>query len=109
MKITARMLQAKGACTDQVTLFRTLFPKGGTVTRAMCIKYAQDFDFEWAAWNLLSAPARAEYQRVQAPARAEYERVTDAARAEYERVQAPALAEYQRTMAAAFADAALKV
>jgi cell division septum initiation protein DivIVA len=47
----------------------------------------------------VTAPALAEYERVQAHAGAEYERVKAPALAEYERVQAHAGAEYERVKA----------
>jgi len=51
---------------------------------------------------LLTAPARAEYERVTAPARAEYGRVAAPTWAEYGRVAAAAEAEYGRVTAAAW-------
>jgi len=99
------------ACGEQVELFRSTFG---------------DFDIAWAAENLLSASARAEYHKVTAPAlteydkvtasaraeyhkvtasaRAEYDKVTDPARAEYHKVKATALAEYDKVMATARAE-----
>ena len=76
MKITARILKLKGACIGQVALFKSLWPDGVQITEALCIAHASEFDWGWAANNLLSAPAWAEYERVRAPALAEYERVT---------------------------------
>jgi cell division septum initiation protein DivIVA len=94
----------KGACPDQVRLFRKRFGKSVSVTVALCVKVAQDFDLGWAASNLLSAPALAEYERVRAQALAEYERVRAQALAEYERVRAQAWAEYERVRAQAWAE-----
>lgn len=67
-KITKRMLQLKGACASQVALFAELFPKGCEVTVEACLSVADKFDWHWAAHNLLSAPALADYERVQASA-----------------------------------------
>ena len=88
MKITKRMLQAKGACEDQVQLFARLFPQGVEPTVELCAEHVSDFDWGWAAAKMLPPLARAEYERVMATARAEYERVRASARAEYGRVKA---------------------
>ena len=103
-KITLRTLKAKGACRDQCKRFAALFPEGVEVTEALCIEHAAEFNWDWAAQSLLTAPALAEYEHVAAPALAEYERVKASALAEYERVKASALAEYQRTTATAWAE-----
>jgi len=102
MKITKRMLQAKGACASQVTLFAETFPHGTEITEAVCLSVDDKFDWNWAAQNLLSPKADAEYQRVRAQADAEYERVRAQADAEYERVRAQVYAEYQRVRAQTF-------
>ena len=104
MKITTRMLKSKSACASQVALFEDLFPDGGEVTEAACVAVFDKFNWDWAARNLLSAPAYAEYERVTAPAYAEYQRVRASTYAEYERVRAPAYAEYQRVSASAAAE-----
>jgi hypothetical protein len=101
--ITAKLLVSMGACHEQVKLFRKLFGTSVKVTLKGCVKAASQFDFNWAAKNLLSAPAYAEYQRVRAPAYAECQRVTDAAYAEYQRVRDAAYAEYQKECAIPFA------
>ena len=107
-----RLIDA-GACDEQIRTFRERFGNWVRVTPERCAAYATVFHWAWAARNLLSAPALAEYERVRAPAWAEYERVTAAARAkhqrvtaraEYQRVTAPAGAEYQRVTAAARAE-----
>ena|SRR3990167_3278772 len=105
-RITARLLESKGACADQVAKFRALWPRGVVPTEALALEHSGTFDFQWAAINLLSASAWAEYKRVCASAWAEYERVRGPARAEYERVCALAFvaawAEYERVCALAF-------
>jgi hypothetical protein len=99
-----KTLQEHGACTDQVKLFRKRFGESVRVTEALCVKVAEDFDFDWAAQHLLTpTKAWAEYKRVEAPAWAEYDRVMAPAWAEYERVEALAWAEYKRVRARAFA------
>jgi cell division septum initiation protein DivIVA len=102
--LTAEQLEAADACPDQVELFRGRFGESVRVTEAQAAKVSGLFDWDWAATRLLSAPARAEYKRVEAQARAEYERVTAPAWAEYERVKAPAWAEYERVTAPAWAE-----
>ena len=104
MKITTRLLKSKGACDSQVALFKELFPKGVEITESACVAVFDKFDWGWAAENLLSAPAYAEYERVRASAYAEYERVTAPASAEYERVRASAYAEYERVHTSAYAE-----
>ena len=90
--LTLTTLKKKGACKGQVALFRTMFGQSVEITEALCVEHAAAFNWGWAAENLLTAPARAEYDRVRAPAWAEYDRVTAPALAEYERVRAAAWA-----------------
>jgi hypothetical protein len=103
------------ACRDQVELFRVNFGESVEVTEELCLSVSDRFAWTWAAENLLSAPAWAEYARVAtsalaeyeravAPALAEYERAIAPARAEYVRVRAPAWAEYERAVASALAE-----
>ena len=98
--ITARQLRAKGACADQLALFRERF--GASVTfdtlealEAACVANP-DFDYSWAAGALFSEPIWEEYERQRAPILAEYERQRAPIWAEYERQRAPILAEYER-------------
>ena len=104
MKVTVALLKRKGARASKIALFKELFPKGIEITEEVCVSVADKFNWSWAAENLLSAPAYAEYERVTAPAHAEYERVIAPAYAEYERVIAPAYAEYRRVIAPAYAE-----
>ena len=97
-------LVARGACINQRDLFRKRWGDSVEVTVALCQSVADQVDWAWAGEHLLTAPARAEYERVTAPAWAEYERVTAPARAEYERGTAAAWAEYERGTAAAWAE-----
>ena len=68
-------LIAKRACSEQVERFRSTFGESVEITPELCLSVADKFDWDWAAWRLLSAPAHAEYDRVRAPAWAEYDRV----------------------------------
>ena len=100
MKITTRMLQAKRACSPQLTKFTELFPEGTEITETLCVQHASVFQWAWAAENLLSAPARAEYDKVRASAWAEYDKVCASTRAEYGKASAAAAAaaaEYNET------------
>lgn len=86
------------ACKAQREIVCREWPDGIPVTEDSALRaVARRLDIDWAASELLTASALAEYERAMAPALAEYERV--AAPAEYERVAAPALAEYDRVRA----------
>jgi hypothetical protein len=102
MRITSKLLKRKRACREQVALFEKLFPNGVEVTEAICVAHADKFNFHWAAENLLSASAWAEYKRVKDSVQAEYQRNLDAAWAEYQRIVAPTGAEYERAVAASW-------
>ena len=102
MKITKALLESKGACNTQVKLFAKLFPRGVTLTKAICMKHAQEFQWNWAAENLLSNTARAEYVKVTDKARKEYWKIEGLARAEYVKVEGPARAKYIKQCAIAF-------
>jgi hypothetical protein len=54
------------ACTSQTDLFKERFGESVEITETLCEGVATLFDFDWAARNLLTAPAWAEYQRVRA-------------------------------------------
>ena len=114
--LTLQTLIDKDACQSQVDLFRQHFGPSVEVTEALCVKHARAFDWPWAARNLLSVSAEADYERVRAaawadyrranaPAWAEYARAIAPAWADYERATAPAVAEYKRVRAAAWARA----
>jgi len=100
MKLTLSAL--KGACVEQRTLFKKLFPNGVVPTVELAEKHASVFDWNWAAEHLLSAPAWAEYDRVTAPAWAKYIQVAISAQADYFQVTALARAEYIRVTAVTF-------
>ena len=102
--LTIQTLIGKGACPEQVELFRAKFGESVRVTQRLCVSVADAFAWNWAAQHLLSTLAWAEYVRVKAPAQAKYERVEAAAWAEYGRVTAPAWPEYERVRAAAWAE-----
>src|SRR3990167_3287469 len=113
--LTLLQLQGQGACSEYLEKFRTVYGDQVEITVVLCVEQAAQWDWDWAAIHLLTAPALAEYQRVgatavaayqrvRASAWAEYERLTATAVAEYQRVTAPALAAYQRVRATAWAE-----
>jgi len=55
-RITVRQLNRRGACLAQVTEFRMRFGSEVEVTLEACVAVAHDFDFEWAADELLHEP-----------------------------------------------------
>jgi hypothetical protein len=66
--LTLATLKKKGACSEQVALFRKMFGRSVEITEALCVEHASVFSWGWAARNLLTAPACAEYDRVTAAA-----------------------------------------
>ena len=66
--LTLTTLKKKGACSEQVALFRKMFGRSVEITEALCVEHASVFSWGWAARNLLTAPALAEYLRATAPA-----------------------------------------
>jgi hypothetical protein len=117
-QITADMLRAKGACEDQHALFNELFPNGSPKSRRAALtaakRHAGKFDWGWAAKNLLSesagaqyeaatAPAWAQYKAARGDAWAQYEAARDAAWAQYKAATAPAWAQYEAAGDAAWA------
>ena len=109
VQITPERLQEKGACEDQRDLFAEHFPNGIEFESQeqaieMCVKFADLFDFGWAADELLDADARAEFYRAKTHARAEYIKATAHAWAEFEKAKAYAWAEFKKAKAPAWAE-----
>ena len=113
MIITAKKLESLGACANQVELFRHLFGERQKVTVDLCRKYAANFDWDWAAANLLSAPAWKAYeeaeatarkacQEAEATARKAYQEAKATAWKAYDEATAPVLKAYDETEAAAW-------
>lgn len=92
-----------GACQPQVDLVRARFGESVDITPELCESVASDFDFEWAAENLLTATAYVKCERVRDASYAEYEHVWDADFTEYLRVKIAAHVEYLRVIAREFA------
>ena len=117
-RITAEMLEEHNACADQLAEFSSRFPDGVTFeseddAAAKCAAVASVFDWEWAADNLLTTPARDAYetaiapawdayQTAKAPARDAYQTAIAAAGDAYQTAIAPARDAYQTAMAAAW-------
>ena len=104
MKITSKLLREKGACEKARKMFARKYPHGVKVTEAACLAQADEWDWGWAASQLLSASAFAEFDRATAPALSKYNRAIAPALAEYERAIAPAFAEFDRATAPAWAE-----
>jgi len=84
--ITAEMLEAKGACQEQVEVFRKHWPDGARLTKSALIKAARlKLDLGWFADEFLGAAALAEYNKVRAAALAEVVRKHGMATQEGER------------------------
>lgn len=64
MFITYQMLLDKNACTVQSYKFLKTFPDGVEVTEELCLKYSQDFDFEWAAQAFLPYSQWSKFMRI---------------------------------------------
>lgn len=63
MKVSAKILISKGACPEQVKVFKKVFGAATVrVTEVLCVEHANDFDWNWAARQLLPAPLDADYK-----------------------------------------------
>ena len=94
--LTVETLKSKKACQPQIDLFRSLFGDSVEVTEELCVKHAQDFNWDWAADTLLSESAREDYYKATGPALKVYNKAT-----------APALKVYIKATASAWARAYL--
>ena len=75
--VTAKQLKAKGACEDQIDLFRSVFPRGCVVTAANIRKAAgAGLSLDWWAKEFLPAAAWRAYQEATAPALRAYREAT---------------------------------
>ena len=97
MKITVEMLEEKRACSDQVKIFKELFPDGAIVNiNNVGLAIENYLDINWAAYALFTVPALEEYEKVTVPAREEYKKVTTPALEEYIKVTTPAWEGYEK-------------
>ena len=129
MTITLKQLRLKGACWEQADLFKAAFGEAVEVTMDNALKYADKFDWTWAAEHLLPAPSETAYQKAmatagkayreavapagkayrgaKAPVWTAYEEATATAGKAYQEAVATALKAYQEAVATAFVNAAL--
>jgi len=84
MHLTYRKLKLAGACSQQLKRFRELFPDGVDVTAAACASVAKEFDWDWAARNLLPSRLRAGYEAKRAPLWDDYQAKRTSLWADYE-------------------------
>jgi len=103
-RLTAKMLVSKGACADQVSKFRRLWPRGVVPSRA-AIQRAEKAGLclDWYAKHFLSASALATYDAARATAWVTYDAARASAWATYEAARAPALATFDAARAPAWA------
>ena len=99
--VSLRKLKLLGACTQQVYLFRQMFGDRCTVSVDLCVAHAAQFDWYWAAQELLSAPARRAYDEAVAPARRAYDEAVAPARRARDEAYAPACKAYDEAYATA--------
>jgi hypothetical protein len=102
--ITLAQLKKHGACTGQLLLFKQMFGDKVCVTEALAAELAQQFDFTWAAYELLSDVANVEYNKVRGFAWAEYVKVCDLAWAEYNKARDLTQAKYNKVHDPAWAE-----
>jgi hypothetical protein len=107
--ITIIQLQESGACLPQRTKFQQTFGDSVEVTVEAALKAALDFDFLWAAKNLLSEKAQRKFEIRNKAAwaifcnstRLQHERMWETlspAKQELDRVKAESHAQYQQAI-----------
>lgn len=107
MIITLAMLRGAGASRDRVALFETLFGEQAEVTTDLVVKHAEDFDWYWAAANLLSWEGFKAFKAAQAEPLRAFDAAMDDARCALKTARAEAERAYKEARARAFAAAAL--
>lgn len=101
MRITAGMLRRKRACRIQFLKFIKRFPDGVEVTEDTCLYVANDFDWDWAAENLLSEEGLNHYREGKERARQMYDDVIISLCQAYTKKVTPAYRTYKEEMASA--------
>src|SRR5208282_4293220 len=106
MHLTYRKLKLAGACSQQLERFRELFPNGVDVTAAVCASVAKEFDWDWAARNLLTSRLWDDYEAKRAPLRDDYEAKRKRAPLwdDYEAKRAPLWGDYKAKLAPLWGD-----
>ena len=103
--LTLATLREKGTCEEQVAIFRKLFGAQVEITEALCVEHARVFSWEWAAEELLSAPARKAYDEAAALADKAYREAVALADKAYDEAIAPAVKACDEAIAPAWARA----
>lgn len=93
--ITSDILRQKRACDDQIELFIELGGDRLELTKALCLKHANKFDWLWAGRNLLTPEGRTKFSHLMASARTEYDYRERLARTEYERIRKSVWAQFE--------------
>ena len=78
--ITLTQLEELGACKKQRELFEAKFGADVRVTQELCRSVATEFDWDWAADELLTESAWVEYGKARMIAWAECDKAAEAAR-----------------------------
>lgn len=91
--ITYELLESRGACENQVKLFRNIFPEGVEVSVELCVKYASEFDFNWAGGNLLKDTKA--YKEAEEPLWEVYKESEEHLWKAYKEVEEPLLRSYK--------------
>jgi len=103
MNITLSLLESKGACDDQVRLFRTHFGEcPAPLDDATALRMASVFDFDWAAQNLLSPEGWKAYEEAEASLWKTYMEAKAPLLKAYDDAKAPLWKTYVDAMALAF-------
>ena len=90
MKITKRMLQAKGACPNQVAVFAKEWPRGATVTLKNCERAAKlGLNVHWVSKNLLPKKLDDAYKAQRKPLNDAYDAQRKSLYAAYEAQRKP--------------------
>ncbi len=99
MQITYQELQAKGACANQLALFKKHFGPSVVVTLEAVLAVADVFNWDWAARNLMSPKACKVYQDAIAPACKVYDDAIAPAQKAYRDAKMPIWKAYEDAIA----------
>ena len=103
MNITLSLLKSKGACDNQVLLFRNHFGEGpAPLDDATALRMASVFDFGWAAQNLLSPEGWKAYEEAEESLWKTYDDARAPLLKAYKEAKAPLLKAYEDATALAF-------
>lgn len=103
MIITAKMIDDRGACPTYMKRLRRLFPTGVRVTQAVCVRYANEFDWDWAVTHLVPGRSTVNRRAFDALVRSEYDAWCDAVINGTQRDKQRTGREYVRARARTFA------